>query len=687
MEILTKNTKIIKYFAAGLLAYVMEVISLYAFLHIFEFGVTLSVGISYWVGFGAAFLMQRMVFSDGSGRLRGHLLKYFVVVIFNYFFTLLFINLFAYEYVLAARTAALIITTAWNYILYSYYIFGKPGDVKNLYSKVKENTAKMYYCLSNLKEEHRKTLLKLTLLASVAISMIVGAYSAYKATYAQLLPGDELANVYMLGKSGLSNAFNTLDIHTNLLKLPAFFLQSKVGLSVASLARVNIVLTVVTNLLFVFFFTKVLKKRGVIIATLSLALIQANSVLFNLNYVFKTYRNIEIPVILLIVVYLLRYLDGKAKRPHLLLCLLGYSFIISADAYYKYVLSIPILVVVVLTWLRKRITAEQAMVVGGFALAGTMLASVINILIDGLGILNIVFGYQGPSYTIPYDGLFLQLRASSHEVIRLFGGDIFGSIVTYKMLAPLICFVLLIIGIVSGTRILRGSEKDQDAKNELLFLLVPFICMATYIVYNLSGQAKPDEAAARYLIMIPIMGAVLFAHWADNYIGSALRKGVFILTVLVFSVGIPLGVLNSRAEYGVLTAKASAQANYHREIATKLQEDSVSVALAGHWSATAIKALSSNPSLEVASIQNCNEPLVFLTNDEWFKPDGASKSALVIDSSKNAQYWNCNEATLVSMYGRPEKVVKITDPNSVEPTEIWIYGYDARQALKPTTLR
>ncbi len=682
MSLFTKYRKLIGYLTAGILAYSIELGVLYSLLNVLNLGTTVAVGLAYWVGFISAFSLQKAVFGKGRVGTRGHLIRYSIVVGFNYVFTLLFVSLFSEGNVFVARTIALLLTTSWNYGLYNYFIFSKSLDTKSFIRKLAARVSLVYLDIKKRVEVNSKLLLKLAVALSVVGLVLVSAYSAYRSSHAQIFSADEISYTYMLTGGFAKNAFSVLDIHTNILKLPIIFLQSKLGFSLQSFTLFNVGLTVITNLLFVLFFKKIFKKKETLIVTvLTLALIQANSVLLNLNYVFKTFRNIEIPIICLLMFGLFKSLDFIKYRLSLIFYLLAYSLILSGDSYYKYTVSLPLLLVAGILWLRKRLTTAQATIIGSFAVLSILIASVINKLIDLSGLFNIVFGYEGSSYTVPYENLFNQLKLSSHEVIRLFGGDFFGEIVSYRTLAPIVCFTVLFTAVIGGLKVIKGSLKDRPVKEEAMMILVALIPVFTFLVYILSGQSKAQETGARYLVLLPLMGAILFAYWVEGFSAKSLRKGVSVAVICVLSFGVMLGLLNSRVEYGESAVWASAQETYYQEIAEDLKTESVGIVLAGHWTATPIKFWSDKrKQLEVAPIQNCDQPLVFLTNKAWFKPDG-SKSALVIDRASDAQFWNCDNAELVSIYGNPEKVLQLREPSQGVTTEIWIYKNDAREKL------
>lgn len=122
-----KNKPAVRYVVVGGLSYLIEVACIYLLITLGT-GSLVAIAISFWVGLVVSFLLQKLVAFNDKKRtaraLAGQSLSYGILVIVNYFFTLgvVYIGaplLGAY----LARTVALIITTAWNYLIYSKIIF------------------------------------------------------------------------------------------------------------------------------------------------------------------------------------------------------------------------------------------------------------------------------------------------------------------------------------------------------------------------------------------------------------------------------------------------------------------------------------------------------------------------------------------------------------------------------------
>lgn len=115
--------QIIRYLFIGGLSYVIEISILFTLNRTVHLQPTISVAISFWVGFIVAYILQKIVTFQNKEKSRPVIAKqlvgYSLLVLWNYGFTLLVVELFQNNLpVVALRTAVIIITTIWNYALY-----------------------------------------------------------------------------------------------------------------------------------------------------------------------------------------------------------------------------------------------------------------------------------------------------------------------------------------------------------------------------------------------------------------------------------------------------------------------------------------------------------------------------------------------------------------------------------------
>lgn len=124
---ITNNT-LFRYIFIGGLSYLIEVITIYVIINYSDLGSLTAVAISFWLGLIASFFLQKFLAFKNKESSAKHLIwqsiTYSILVIINYLFTLGFVAIFENTVgVFIARTIALIITTGWNFIVYSKVIF------------------------------------------------------------------------------------------------------------------------------------------------------------------------------------------------------------------------------------------------------------------------------------------------------------------------------------------------------------------------------------------------------------------------------------------------------------------------------------------------------------------------------------------------------------------------------------
>ena len=115
--------QVVRYIFVGGFSFVIEIATLYSLNQVLRVSPTISVAISFWVGFIVAYTLQKLVTFQNKEKSRRALTKqlvgYSLLVVWNYSFTLLVVELFhASISVIILRTVVIAITTIWNYFLY-----------------------------------------------------------------------------------------------------------------------------------------------------------------------------------------------------------------------------------------------------------------------------------------------------------------------------------------------------------------------------------------------------------------------------------------------------------------------------------------------------------------------------------------------------------------------------------------
>lgn len=125
-----------RYLFVGGTSYVFELSSLLLLMHAADFSAQAATASAYWLGLVIAFVLQKVVaFKDYRRELKiltKQGLLFAALTIWNWVFTTAFVGYFPADDVIWTRTLALIIMSAWNFVIYKKYIFtdGAPAKAK-----------------------------------------------------------------------------------------------------------------------------------------------------------------------------------------------------------------------------------------------------------------------------------------------------------------------------------------------------------------------------------------------------------------------------------------------------------------------------------------------------------------------------------------------------------------------------
>lgn len=122
-----KRSDVSRYLLVGGSALIIELLTITFLFNALGISKTLSVGVGFWVGLIVAFFMQKyFAFSNkdtGNAMIARQIILYSLLVIVNFLFTILFVNMFTDDNLIASRVLATVITTIWNFLFYKYVIF------------------------------------------------------------------------------------------------------------------------------------------------------------------------------------------------------------------------------------------------------------------------------------------------------------------------------------------------------------------------------------------------------------------------------------------------------------------------------------------------------------------------------------------------------------------------------------
>ncbi len=126
----------IRYLVTGVVAYVVEMATLFGLHHGIGWSAVASVSMSFWVGLSVAFLLQKLVtfqnYHRNAKALFRQLVGYGILVAWNYGFTVAAVAVLQHVMpVYAIRTICILIIVSWNFIIYKkLFTIQKPKTEK-----------------------------------------------------------------------------------------------------------------------------------------------------------------------------------------------------------------------------------------------------------------------------------------------------------------------------------------------------------------------------------------------------------------------------------------------------------------------------------------------------------------------------------------------------------------------------
>lgn len=676
-----------RYILVGGLSFAIELGFLAAFKYLLDLSVSLSVAIAFWIGLLASFSLQKLLaFQDhrkSAKVVTRQVILYAALVLFNYVFTLALVSLSPPELFLITRTVALIVTTLWNYVVYKYLIFSPSPKSKS--SLQKPIIIRDYLNLQNV-----LTFSSLLLLGAVS------AYGAYKASFVLAFNADAVGNVYLVSEGIQQNQIHLLAQHSNLLKFPLFLLQSKFDYNYHSFVAVNIATYILSIGLWVYLLTKIVGKRylSIISATLSLSLLL--SVLFNLNFAYTTVRNIEYPLCLLFLYFLIKFIYKPPARLKnlwpLLLSSILLTLVLASDKYFQYIFVLPLGVMLVVLALAYKNLRKRS-IYGLLLLGGSQLIALSIVAAMGA---SKYFIYDTASelkvMTVAIEDFLPSVGVAIQQVLGLTGSNIFDKPLDQYLIGAAISLLLILVALIGYTQVAKnGLHKIRQAKQldtqQVYGLVLGLILITSFAIYVMSGQViLRDETTGevinrgqeRYLTIIPLL-IPLGVVFAIQKLKLTVRTIQLVTISLIAVTGIC--ILGIGPKYGSAFAQTNNVKHSVDSINQTLKEENTDVVLTGYWYGPLLRFWSDDR-VEPAHIRACNITAPFLKRNDWYAANpNIRSSAIIIDTTGiDKEYLGCNKQALLNIYGVPQKTREATGTSG--NVQIWFYDYDVRTKVK-----
>lgn len=522
------------------------------------------------------------------------------------------------------------------------------------------------------------------------ILLLVSCYSATKASHTYATNSDAIVDVFMFGDGLQRNQIVLPGQHANTLKFPLFIFQGMIPFTFTTFMLVNIVLILATIGLWTLLLTKLFGRKYLPLILLAFAALVFSSTEFSINLAETTIRNVEFPLALWFVFIINDVLRQKkfttvGKWAAIAGCVL-YSILLSGDSLFIYATSVPILIVLGVYWLQTRRLTRPMIKAGAIVAAVSVGAFAIKLFLNVSGLVITSKSAFSPT-VVDAAAFFPSIVTAGSQVLKMQGAYIFGETIGPKTLALFINFALLFISfgglmlmLAKANKRYRG-EKSLTDDNTFIYATVGLSFLLTLGVYIFSGQVVQqlpggqfaDMGQIRYIAFLPLLLLVGFVWVIKEYYSK--HRWLMVLLLVMFVVQIISVAPQIRTTYAANIASQRPSPDYLRVQTAYLKQQDVHHVITGYWDGSPLRFWS-NSEIKFAPIAGCKFPFDINTRIDWYIPEENTKSALLVDrTGPDAPFWNCDDATLVQIYGEP------ASKQTFDFTEIWVYNTDVRSSL------
>jgi hypothetical protein len=539
---------------------------------------------------------------------------------------------------------------------------------------------------------------RVLLIVSVILLFGTTLYGAVESGKYFSISSDAIVDPYLFANGLHRHTIVLPDQHTNILKLPLFYLEGNIPYHYLTLVTISSLLVVVSVVAWAYLLIYIFGKRYTILILALLSALMFSSALLNINLGETTVRNIEFPISLWFIIIINRVLmglkrDRKANIFFGLGCIL-YCLVVAGDNYFEYAISLPILLVLIWYWVQSRTFSIQMFKASSLVVVTSLIAVLIKLLLIKTGII-VTFKSAIPPL-VTYNNLWPSITTAVNQFLGLQGASIFDTSATIHTFAIFVNFALIIVGIVGFILILRHANthyrdhRRLTENNSFLFTTGAVSFFTVFWVYVLSGEVVQTLSNGqvvslgqiRYIAFLPFLLLISVIWVIRNYYSN--HRLLMALVIAVSFMEVATTYSTQKAFYADTIMATTPTKATLSTIVVDLHKDKVSEVVTGYWYGATVRFLS-HDTIDFAPIDSCNIPFNFNVREDWYQPRNGEKTALIVDrSGPDASYWaGCSSQTLTALYGMPVKQQEVSDPTTQENLSIWVYNYDVRSRLQP----
>jgi hypothetical protein len=531
------------------------------------------------------------------------------------------------------------------------------------------------------------------------VLFVTTLYASLKASAYYQTNSDALIYRYIYGSSrGLHNIVLP-NQHPNLLKAGLFELQSLLPFDHFTFTAATLGLVFITLFGWLFLTTYLVGRRYFILLCGLLSVVVVSAPLFVVDLAETTIRNVEFPIALCFIILCSKLLsaprDYKFSKSFKLLAVIVsifYCLTLSGDNYFEFTVTIPILISLLVYWLRLHVVNKRLLQTAGLVIGLSAVAVLFKALVNKIGLIVLNNTVSNPHTTIvsPHE-LSPSITLALQQLLNLEGANIFGIDLRLRQALTFVNLLLLVIGTYGLVKLLGYNQKRSGKaiapteKSFASFILA--ICFfMTFIVYILADQVVQVGSNGtitsllqdRYLTFMPLILIIGVCWVAKNglFWVPRLRVLSYVILLLCMILFIP----NMRSAYNSEVASSRPDESELITLSSYLKSQNVHQILSNYWYGPPIDYFSGNK-ITFSPVFACNVAYYFNVQKDWYKPSpNITKSALVIDRPDQT-FWPCSSSTLTGIYGKPASEKTFKDLISGQNIEVWIYNYDTRTRL------
>lgn len=525
----------------------------------------------------------------------------------------------------------------------------------------------------------------IALIIALALLIITSTFIAYKSAKYDLIYSDAISDNNLLSGAFVPHDINIQSIHTHILKWPVAALENAIGFNVKTHIVVSIILLLVMNLSLAYIIYR-FSRRNKLVTAMCLVFLASVELLGGISaregtLTMLTIRNIEIPIIILILMSYFKQRKFLSIKNILLILILSVIFIADLLLFYTTIIG-AVLFFILISVRNRKIDLKDSPNSGFYksiASAG-VIAFILSWALQHFGLayfFNMKNTNDSLTFHESFKSMFDAILAYGTKIFDVFGAGLFGENVydgwVFGLNLMLLCATVYLF--VAFLKEQFKIKRQQDIYEKVILSL---ICMYFFAML-LFTIIIPREIAGRYFCFMPIIGLLLIAYRLRDYHPKYTRRLKFILVTLCLSVIVFFGMAIFKVNeiyYNKVYSHRSERLGDTSRIVDILTDENTPVYISifaddnAFWWSHIIKQTydeKTDGSLAIVSVfNNTNVVDRQFSRESWAMPDG-SKVAVRLKG--------VNESMVASRFGNPDKIY------FVDGDYLYIYNHDIRDLL------